>query len=160
MKRCMWKWRSEFSDFCIPHCSQGEGRNPIVKGSVQKYLNCEKLEGGTDSSRDPKNPRIWVAEEDLAQQFGCQEGFKVPPCTKVHVFDLRGGKKYATKVGLASPSEILLVVEHDLPYLEMLLFSRVCTPVLLYTCPSRGMQGDIVLPWGSRGQQGFEGESP
>ena len=39
-----------------------------------------------------KKPRIWVSKEGLTKKFGCQEGFKVPPCSEVHVFDLRGGK--------------------------------------------------------------------
>ena len=60
----------------------------------------------------PKNPRIWIAEEGLTQQFGCQEGFKVPPCSEVHMFDLRGGKKYITKMGLA----LVLVSEQNKDY--------------------------------------------
>ena len=40
----------------------------------------------------PKKGRIRVEEEDLTQQFGYQEGFKVPPCYEVHFFDLIGEK--------------------------------------------------------------------
>ena len=39
-----------------------------------------------------------------------------------------------------------LVVELDIPDLEMLLFSCVCTPVLLYTHPSCKVWGDIIPP--------------